>query len=100
MRFEVAGQAAFAIRYQGHVYAYLNQCRHIPVEMDYRDGDFLIYQNTILSVRYMVRLINQTPDYVCEGHAVAAGYTRSRLKNVMGRSIWYRPLAMERIRNE
>ena len=35
-----AGQSsrAFAIRYQGQVHAYLNRCSHIPVEMDYQDG--------------------------------------------------------------
>ncbi|MFZ3220295.1 MAG: Rieske 2Fe-2S domain-containing protein [Rhodoferax sp.] len=30
----------FAIRYQGQVYAYLNQCGHIPMEMDYQDNQF------------------------------------------------------------
>ena len=35
-----AGQSsrAFAIRYQGQVHAYLNRCSHIPMEMDYQDG--------------------------------------------------------------
>lgn len=40
LRFEVAGQAAFAVRYQGTVRAYLNACRHIPVELDLSDGRF------------------------------------------------------------
>ncbi|UTH74067.1 Rieske 2Fe-2S domain-containing protein [Chromobacterium sp. IIBBL 290-4] len=31
-------QAAFAVRYNGKVYAYLNRCCHIPVEMDLQDG--------------------------------------------------------------
>ncbi|MEB5965578.1 MULTISPECIES: Rieske (2Fe-2S) protein [Comamonas] len=35
-----AGQSsrAFAIRYQGKVHAYLNRCSHIPMEMDYQEG--------------------------------------------------------------
>lgn len=44
-RFEIA-QAdgvpplpAFAVRYRGKVYAYVNACRHIPVELDLRDGE-------------------------------------------------------------
>lgn len=27
---------AFAIRFEGHVYAYLNECTHVPMEMDYQ----------------------------------------------------------------
>lgn len=32
--------AAFAIRYQGQVYAYLNRCSHVPMEMDYQPNQF------------------------------------------------------------
>jgi nitrite reductase/ring-hydroxylating ferredoxin subunit len=31
---------AFAIRYQGGVYAYLNRCSHVPMEMDYQPNRF------------------------------------------------------------
>jgi nitrite reductase/ring-hydroxylating ferredoxin subunit len=31
---------AFALRFRGRVYAYLNQCAHIPVELDCRPGQF------------------------------------------------------------
>ena len=31
---------AFAIRYKGTVYAYLNRCAHIPMEMDWSQGRF------------------------------------------------------------
>jgi len=32
--------AAFAVRYHGKVYAYLNQCSHVPMEMDYQPNQF------------------------------------------------------------
>ena len=32
---------AFALRFDGRVVAYLNRCAHVPVEMDWRSGDFL-----------------------------------------------------------
>ena len=32
---------AFALRFDGRVVAYLNRCVHVPVEMDWRPGDFL-----------------------------------------------------------
>jgi len=31
---------AFAVRYEGHVQAYLNRCAHVAMEMDYREGHF------------------------------------------------------------
>ncbi len=32
--------AAFAVRYAGRVYAYLNRCSHVPMEMDYQPNQF------------------------------------------------------------
>jgi len=32
--------AAFAVRYQGRVHAYLNRCGHLPMEMDYQPNQF------------------------------------------------------------
>lgn len=29
---------AFAVRYQGHVHAYLNRCTHVPMELDWQPG--------------------------------------------------------------
>ena len=44
VRFEVnwAGEStpAFVVRYNGLAVAYLNQCAHVPVEMDFNAGDF------------------------------------------------------------
>jgi nitrite reductase/ring-hydroxylating ferredoxin subunit len=44
VRFEVnhAGEStpAFAVRFDGLCRAYLNQCAHIPVEMDFQEGEF------------------------------------------------------------
>jgi nitrite reductase/ring-hydroxylating ferredoxin subunit len=33
-------QSAFAIRYDGRVYAYINRCAHVPVELDWVEGEF------------------------------------------------------------
>lgn len=30
----------FAVRYDGKVYAYLNRCAHVPIELDWNEGDF------------------------------------------------------------
>ena len=30
----------FAVRYGGQVYAYVNRCAHVPVELDWNEGEF------------------------------------------------------------
>ncbi len=45
VRFEVVGAggeilSAFAVRHQGTARAFLNQCAHIPVELDWQPGNF------------------------------------------------------------
>jgi nitrite reductase/ring-hydroxylating ferredoxin subunit len=30
----------FAVRYEGAVHAYLNRCAHVPIELDWNEGDF------------------------------------------------------------
>ena len=48
LRFDWGGQTpagrplpAFVIRHGGRVFAYLNQCAHVPVELDWQPGQFL-----------------------------------------------------------
>lgn len=33
-------QPAFAVRYRGVVRAFLNRCAHVPVELDWMEGEF------------------------------------------------------------
>ena len=30
----------FVVRYQGKVYGYLNRCAHVPIELDWAEGEF------------------------------------------------------------
>ncbi|MBB5189303.1 nitrite reductase/ring-hydroxylating ferredoxin subunit [Silvimonas terrae] len=39
---------AFAVRFGGKVYAYLNSCAHIPIELDYQPGDFFDLSHNFL----------------------------------------------------
>lgn len=41
-------QPAFAVRFSGRVYAYLNRCAHVPVELDWTDGAFFDYSKLYL----------------------------------------------------
>ena len=44
VRFEVEyfGERApaFVLRFEGRVYGYLNRCGHMPMELDWREGEF------------------------------------------------------------
>lgn len=44
VRFAVTafGEAAtgFVVRYEGKVYGYLNRCAHVPIELDWSEGEF------------------------------------------------------------
>jgi nitrite reductase/ring-hydroxylating ferredoxin subunit len=52
VRFEVrrGGQvhAAFAIRFDGRVHAYLNRCAHVSVELDWQPGRFFDADGIVL----------------------------------------------------
>jgi nitrite reductase/ring-hydroxylating ferredoxin subunit len=39
---------AFAIRYRGRVYAYLNQCAHQGIELDWKEGYFFDMERRFL----------------------------------------------------
>lgn len=41
-------RAAFAVRYGGKVYAYLNRCAHAGVELDGMEGEFFDYSKLYL----------------------------------------------------
>jgi nitrite reductase/ring-hydroxylating ferredoxin subunit len=39
---------AFAIRFEGLVYGYVNRCAHVPMEMDWRAGEFFDHSGLYL----------------------------------------------------
>lgn len=52
VRFELlwlgAAAPAFAVRYNGRVYAYLNRCAHVPVQLDWQPGEFFDHSQLYL----------------------------------------------------
>ena len=52
VRFEVeradAAAPAFAVRFEGRVHAYLNRCAHLPMELDWRPGEFFDAEGLVL----------------------------------------------------
>jgi len=52
VRFTVQGRdgelPAFVVRYHGQIYAYINRCAHVSVELDWVDGEFFDYSKLYL----------------------------------------------------
>lgn len=52
VRFSVLRQSqerqAFAIRFQGRVHAYLNECGHVPAQLDWQPGEFFDFSKLYL----------------------------------------------------
>ena len=52
LRFSLSALGEFAtgfvVRFHGKPYAYINQCAHVPVELDWNQGDFFTVQKDYL----------------------------------------------------
>ena len=51
----------FAIRFKGKVFAYVNQCAHMPVELDWNEGDFFdLSQNYLVCATHGAHYLPDT----------------------------------------
>lgn len=66
---------AFAIRYNGCAHAYLNQCAHIPVELDWNEGEF--FESSGLYLICATHGATYEPD---TGHCIMGPCKGQRLK--------------------
>ncbi|MCF8175372.1 MAG: Rieske 2Fe-2S domain-containing protein [Burkholderiaceae bacterium] len=41
-------EPAFVVRFRGQVHAYLNRCAHVPVQMDWQQGEFFDHSGLYL----------------------------------------------------
>jgi len=48
VEFQGESRPAFAIRYDGRPYAYLNSCAHVQVELDWLEGEFFDHSKLYL----------------------------------------------------
>lgn len=79
VRFEVErfGETlpAFVIRFDGRVYAYINACAHVPVELDWMEGDFFDGDQ-----RYLVCATHGARYEPTTGYCVAGPCSGARLR--------------------
>jgi nitrite reductase/ring-hydroxylating ferredoxin subunit len=80
---------AFAMRFDGQLVAYINRCAHVPVEMDWRPGDFLDHDK-----RWIVCSIHGATYEPADGRCVGGPCGRGRLIRIAtaeidGQACWY-----------
>jgi nitrite reductase/ring-hydroxylating ferredoxin subunit len=79
----------FALRIDGRAVGYVNQCAHVPVEMDWREGEFLDLER-----RWIVCAVHGATYDPRTGHCVAGPCVGARLKRIAlsetdGSVYWY-----------
>jgi nitrite reductase/ring-hydroxylating ferredoxin subunit len=78
----------FAIRFEEHVYAYLNRCAHVPMEMDYQPNRF--FDSTgqwLLCATHGATYSPETGD--CRGGPCRGGLVRINLTESDGVVHWH-----------
>lgn len=80
---------AFVLRYDGQLCAYLNQCAHVPTEMDWQEGEFLD-----MDKRFILCSIHGATYEPETGQCIAGPCVGARLKPVQvqeraGQVHWY-----------
>ena len=91
LRFEMPGtkQAAFAVRWQGHVHAYVNQCRHQATELDWNAGEFFDESKQFLVCATHGALYRPSDGYCVAGPCAGARLESVEVRELRG-VIWMR----------
>lgn len=80
----------FAIRYDGVVYAYLNRCAHVPIELDWNEGEF--FESSGLYVMCSTHGAIYTPETGrCAGGPCRGGRLRPITVLERGDQVFWRP---------
>lgn len=80
---------AFALRYDGEVHAYLNRCAHVPVEMDWQEGEFLDRDKRYIMCSIHGAVYEPTTGHCVMGQCGRRGLTKIRVSESGGQVYWY-----------
>ncbi len=86
------GQAAtgFVVRYDGKPFAYLNRCAHVPIELDWKQGDF--FESSGLYLMCATHGAVYEPDTgKCAGGPCRGGRLRPIAVSERDGGIWWQP---------
>jgi len=80
----------FAVRYGGKVYAYLNRCAHVPVELDWFKGEF--FESSKLHLMCSTHGAIYVPDTgVCAGGPCRGARLRPIVVHEVDDKIYWQP---------
>lgn len=80
---------AFALRFDGQAVAYLNRCAHIPVEMDWRPGQFLDDSGDWIICAMHGAMYDPRDGSCVGGPCGGRGLTRIEVGERDGKVYWY-----------
>jgi nitrite reductase/ring-hydroxylating ferredoxin subunit len=89
---EVWGETTtgFVIRYDGQLYAYLNRCAHVPIELDWEEGVFFESGGSyLMCATHGAIYVPETGD--CVGGPCRGGYLRKVRLIVREQQIFWQP---------
>lgn len=80
----------FVVRYGGTVYGYLNRCAHVPVELDWTEGEF--FESSGLYLMCATHGAVYSPDTgKCEGGPCTGAHLRKIMTVEREGRIYWRP---------
>jgi len=80
----------FAVRFGGKVYAYLNRCAHVPVELDWAKGEF--FESSKLYLMCATHGAIYLPDSgACAGGPCRGGKLRAIAVSEAGDKVYWQP---------
>jgi len=80
----------FAVRFQGKVFAYLNRCAHVPVELDWFKGEF--FESSKLYLMCSTHGAIYAPDTgACTGGPCRGAKLRPIAAGEAGGKVWWQP---------
>ena len=81
--------SAFALRYDGEAVAYLNQCAHVPVEMDWQPGQFWDQDKRFIICSVHGALYDPPNGQCVGGPCMGKRLTKVPLQERDGQVYWY-----------
>ncbi len=80
---------AFVVRWQDQTHVYLNRCAHVPVPLDYDDGEFLHPKLGMIACKVHGALYEPGSGECVSGPCRGAGLERLEFQ-VQGADLWVR----------
>lgn len=84
-----AQHTGFVIRYGGIVYGYLNRCAHVPMELDWTQGEFFEGSGLYIMCATHGAIYDPETGVCCGGPCRGARLRVIKVSENEGRVVWY-----------